>query len=55
MTDSEIVDIYFPDNVSNKGLELKCLVEKGSHGSKFVKHDGYYLPFNKGIVGWMWK
>ncbi|MCS7299196.1 MAG: sigma 54-interacting transcriptional regulator [Spirochaetia bacterium] len=55
ITDSEIVGIYFPDNISNKGLELKYLVEKSGHGVKFIKHNNYYLPFDKGIVGWVYR
>ncbi|MFN4244737.1 MAG: sigma 54-interacting transcriptional regulator [Brevinematia bacterium] len=55
VTDSDIASLYIPDNISQKGLELKCYIIKEKDNFRPIKKENYYLPFNEGIVGWVYR
>lgn len=55
LTDSDIAGIYLPDPFEQKGLELKFVVEKENESFKLLEKEGYYLPYDKGIVGWVYR
>lgn len=52
LTDSDIASIYIP---SEKGLELIYYVEKKDNEFVLIGKENYYLPFDKGIVGWVYR
>lgn len=55
ITGSDIGGFYFPDPFGKKGLELKYYVERTGVSYKFLARDGYYIPFDRGIVGWVYR
>lgn len=54
LTNSEIGSIYIP-NIDNNSLELKYIVIKEGNNFKVIKKENYFVPFDKGIVGWVYR
>ncbi|MGC8766575.1 MAG: sigma-54-dependent Fis family transcriptional regulator [Brevinematia bacterium] len=52
LTDSDISSVYIP---CGKGLELIYYVEKKGNNFELIRKENYYLPFDKGIVGWVYR
>lgn len=54
LTNSEIGSIYTP-NIEKNGLELKYFVLRENDNFKITKKENYFVPFDKGIVGWVYR